>query len=158
MEQIHLHCVSDATGETVRAVARACLAQFEGVDATEHLWPLARTERAMERVLEDIAAHPGPVVFTIVDEPGPDVLMIGAALLDVVSRVPPQAATQPRVFIESVGEATLVLEIRGAMSNTIYARAERLEDLTGMDILSWNDLTELLLAIELSPNRQRPRH
>lgn len=62
-------------------------------------------------------------VFTIVDEPGPDVLKIGVALLDVVSRVPPQAATQPRVFIESVGEATLVLEIRGAMSNTIYARA-----------------------------------
>jgi hypothetical protein len=62
-------------------------------------------------------------VYTIVDEPGPDVLMIGVALLDVVSRVPPQAATQPRVFIEMVGEATLVLEIRGSMSNTIYARA-----------------------------------
>lgn len=62
-------------------------------------------------------------VFTIVDEPGPDVLEIGVALLDVVSRVPPQAANQPRVFIEMVGEATLVLEIRGSMSNTIYARA-----------------------------------
>jgi hypothetical protein len=62
-------------------------------------------------------------VFTVVDEPGPDVLKIGVALLDVVSRVPPQAASQPRVFIDSVGEATLVLEIRGSMSNTIYARA-----------------------------------
>ena len=62
-------------------------------------------------------------VYTIVYEPGPDVLKIGVALLDVVSRVPPQAANQPRVFIEMVGEATLVLEIRGSMSNTIYARA-----------------------------------
>ena len=62
-------------------------------------------------------------VFTIVEEPGPDVLSIGVALLDVVSRVPPQAATQPRVFIDSVGEATLVVEIRGSMSNTVYARA-----------------------------------
>ena len=62
-------------------------------------------------------------VFTIVEEAGPDVLSIGVALLDVVSRVPPQAATQPRVFIDSVGEATLVLEMRGSMSNTVYARA-----------------------------------
>ena len=41
----------------------------------------------------------------------------------MVSRVPPQAATQPRVYIESVGEATLVLEIRGSMSNSVYLRA-----------------------------------
>ena len=70
--------------------------------------------------LEEVSASE---VYTIVEEPGPDVLKIGVALLDVVSRVPPQAANQPRVFIEMVGEATLVLEIRGSMSNTIYARA-----------------------------------
>ena len=62
-------------------------------------------------------------VFEVVDEAGPETLSIGVALLDVVSRVPPQAANQPRVFIESVGEATLVVEIRGSMSNTVYARA-----------------------------------
>lgn len=62
-------------------------------------------------------------VFTVVDEPGPDVIKVGVALLDVVSRVPPQARTRPRIFIEMVGEATLVLEIRGSMSNTIYLRA-----------------------------------
>ena len=69
---------------------------------------------------EEVAASD---VYEVVDEAGPDVLQIGVALLDVVSRVPPQAATQPRVFIESVGEATLVLEIRGSMSNTVYLRA-----------------------------------
>ncbi len=62
-------------------------------------------------------------VYTVVDEPGPDVIKVGVALLDVVSRVPPQAQSRPRVFIEMVGEATLVLEIRGSMSNTIYVRA-----------------------------------
>ena len=62
-------------------------------------------------------------VYTIVEEPGPDVIAVGVALLDVVSRVPPQAQSQPRVFIEMVGEATLVLEIRGSMSNTVYLRA-----------------------------------
>lgn len=65
----------------------------------------------------------GSTVYQVVDEPAPDVLQIGVALLDVVSRVPPQAASQPRVFIESVGEATLVLEVRGSMSNTVYLRA-----------------------------------
>ena len=69
---------------------------------------------------EEVAASE---VYEVVDEAGPDVLQIGVALLDVVSRVPPQAATQPRVYIESVGEATLVLEIRGSMSNSVYLRA-----------------------------------
>lgn len=69
---------------------------------------------------EEVAASD---VYEVVDEAGPDVLQIGVALLDVVSRVPPQAATQPGVFIESVGEATLVLEIRGSMSNSVYLRA-----------------------------------
>jgi len=27
----HLHLVSDATGETINSVARACLVQFEGI-------------------------------------------------------------------------------------------------------------------------------
>jgi hypothetical protein len=69
---------------------------------------------------EEVAASE---VYEVVDEAGPDVLQIGVALLDVVSRVPPQAATQPRVYIESVGEASLVLEIRGSMSNSVYLRA-----------------------------------
>lgn len=62
-------------------------------------------------------------VYTVVEEPGPDVISVGVALLDVVSRVPPQAQSRSRIFIEMVGEATLVLEIRGSMSNTVYARA-----------------------------------
>jgi hypothetical protein len=69
---------------------------------------------------EEVAASEA---YEVVDEAGPDVLQSGVALLDVVSRVPPQAATQPRVYIESVGEATLVLEIRGSMSNSVYLRA-----------------------------------
>jgi hypothetical protein len=78
-------------------------------------------EAEIGRVLiEEFAASD---VYEVVDEAGPDVLQVGVALLDVVSRVPPQAATQPRVFIESVGEATLVLEIRGSMSNSVYLRA-----------------------------------
>ncbi len=67
MIAFHLHLVSDSTGETIRSVARACLVQFEEVTPTEHMWPMARTARAIEQVIEDIAQHPGPVIFTIVD-------------------------------------------------------------------------------------------
>ncbi len=79
----HLHCVSDSTGETIRSVARACMVQFDVTDAVEHLWPLARTPRAMERVLEDIASHPGPVMFTLVNDKLRDQLVAGCRALKV---------------------------------------------------------------------------
>lgn len=62
-------------------------------------------------------------VFTVVDEPGPDVLGIHVGLLDVVSRVPPDSVGNTRVFLDSVGEATLVLELRDSVSHTVLARA-----------------------------------
>ncbi len=83
MKKFHLHCVSDSTGDTIRSVARACLVQFDSVDTVDHLWPLARTPRAMERVLEDIAAYPGPVMFTLVNDDLRDQLMEGCRRLKV---------------------------------------------------------------------------
>lgn len=62
-------------------------------------------------------------VFTIVDEPGPDVLLVRAGLLDVVSRVPPETVGRSSVFIDSVGEATLVLELRDSVGHTALVRA-----------------------------------
>lgn len=64
----HLHLVSDATGETINSVARACLAQFEGVEPVEHNWSLIRTGRQMAKVLQGIKEHPGLVLFTLVNE------------------------------------------------------------------------------------------
>ena len=63
--------------------------------------------------------------FTIVDEPGPDVLLIRGALLDVVSFVPPDVGqtARDRVFLSRVGEATLVLELRDSITEAILARA-----------------------------------
>ncbi|HXQ41021.1 MAG TPA: pyruvate, water dikinase regulatory protein [Candidatus Udaeobacter sp.] len=67
VRRFHLHLVSDATGETINAVARACLVQFEGIDAVEHVWPLIRTVGQMDRVLADVKDHPGIVLFTLVN-------------------------------------------------------------------------------------------
>jgi hypothetical protein len=64
----HLHLVSDATGETTHAIARACLVQFEGVTVTEHLWPKVLSKARLERVMVGVQAHPGAVMYTMVDE------------------------------------------------------------------------------------------
>jgi len=64
---VHLHLVSDATGETAMMLARAALAQFEGVVATEHLWPLVRSQNQLRRVLSGIEMHPGVVFYTLVE-------------------------------------------------------------------------------------------
>lgn len=84
-QSFHLHLVSDSTGETIRSVARACIVQFEGIDPVEHLWPMARTSAAMDRVLEDIAGHPGLVIFTLVDEKRVEQLVEGCRRLKVPS-------------------------------------------------------------------------
>jgi len=61
--------------------------------------------------------------FELVDEPGPDVLKLRVGLYDVVSRVPPETIGRSRIFLDSVGEATLVLELRESQSNAILVRA-----------------------------------
>lgn len=63
--------------------------------------------------------------FTIVDEPGPDVLLVRGALLDVVSFVPPDTSmgSRDRVYLSRVGEATIVLELRDSITEAILARA-----------------------------------
>lgn len=67
-QSYHLHLVSDATGETTHGVARACLAQFEGVRVIEHLWPMVRGRPALDKVVAGVKAQPGAVIFTLIDE------------------------------------------------------------------------------------------
>ncbi|MFN8831934.1 MAG: pyruvate, water dikinase regulatory protein [Labrys sp. (in: a-proteobacteria)] len=64
----HLHLVSDATGETLINVGRAVAAQYPGVTALEHMHPLVRTRQQLDRVLSEIEAAPGIVLYTLVEE------------------------------------------------------------------------------------------
>jgi len=63
----HLHLVSDATGETLITVARAAAAQYASVAPIEHIYPLVRTEKQLERVISEIEAAPGIVLYTMLD-------------------------------------------------------------------------------------------
>ena len=62
--------------------------------------------------------------FTLVDEAGPDVLIVWGGLLDVTSYVPPDnVAGRSQIYLSTVGAATLVLELRDSETNTILARS-----------------------------------
>ena len=79
----HVHLVSDSTGETLNAMAKAVVARFDGVIPIEHIYALVRSDRQMERVLAEIASAPGVVLHTLVDRELRDQLEEGCRVLDM---------------------------------------------------------------------------
>ena len=67
MIRLHLHLISDSTGETLENIAKAGLAQFDGVETIKHFWPMVRSEGHVERILVEITKKPGLVLFTIMN-------------------------------------------------------------------------------------------
>jgi hypothetical protein len=63
----HLHLMSDSTGETLNAVAKAACAQFEMGRSIEHVYPLVRTRKQLDRALVEIESAPGLVLHTMVN-------------------------------------------------------------------------------------------
>jgi regulator of PEP synthase PpsR (kinase-PPPase family) len=64
----HLHLVSDSTGETLITVARAVAAQYANVTPVEHVYPLVRSQKQLDRVLDEIEEAPGIVLFTLLEK------------------------------------------------------------------------------------------
>ena len=64
---VHVHLVSDSTGETLMTASRAAVARYEEVEAIEHIYPLVRSDRQIDRVVAEIEDAPGIVMFTLVD-------------------------------------------------------------------------------------------
>lgn len=63
----HLHLISDSTGETLNAVAKAACAQFDMGRPLEHCYPLIRSRKQLDRVLIELEASPGLVLHTMVN-------------------------------------------------------------------------------------------
>ena len=89
--------------------------------------------------------------YELVTQPGPHTLVLFGTLIDVVSRVPP--LNQPGrydVYLSSVGEATLVFELRDATTNEVLARAadRRAAERVGVGIkassvTTWSEVRQL---------------
>lgn len=67
MNRLHLHLVSDSTGETLEMIAKAALAQFEDAEVVRHFWPMVRSKQHLDRIVPDLADNPGLVLFTLVN-------------------------------------------------------------------------------------------
>ncbi|WP_074381200.1 pyruvate, water dikinase regulatory protein [Bartonella doshiae] len=67
-KSFHLHMLSDATGETLISVGRAVASQYTTIQATEHIYPMIRNEKQLERTLDEIQKEPGIVLYTIIDK------------------------------------------------------------------------------------------
>ena len=65
MTRLHLHLLSDSTGETLEMIAKAALAQFEGADVDRHFWPMVRSQQHLDRIMGEITRNPGLVLFTL---------------------------------------------------------------------------------------------
>jgi hypothetical protein len=63
----HLHMVSDSTGETLNAVAKAACAQFEMGRPVEHIHTLVRNTRQLDAAMAEIEEFPGIVLHTMVN-------------------------------------------------------------------------------------------
>ena len=73
-----------------------------------------------EEMLEEVAKNNR---YSLSTTPGEDVLLLIGGLIDVVSHVPPEEIGRSRTFLRSVGEATMVLELRDSLTGAILARA-----------------------------------
>ena len=65
--RLHVHLLSDSTGETLEIIAKAGFALFDGVETVKHSWPMVRSEGHLDRVMLEIAQRPGLVLFTLVN-------------------------------------------------------------------------------------------
>lgn len=79
----HVHLVSDSTGETLTALAKAAAARFEGIFPIEHLYVLIRNHKQLTRALEEIEAFGGLVLHTIVDKELRNSLEVRCRELDI---------------------------------------------------------------------------
>jgi regulator of PEP synthase PpsR (kinase-PPPase family) len=67
MRKVHAYLISDFTGETVNALARAIFSQFATIKFIEHEWPLVRTNEQIDQILSELKITQGIVICTIYD-------------------------------------------------------------------------------------------
>ena len=68
MTHLHLHLLSDSTGETLENIVKAAVAQFENVETIRHFWPMVRSDQHLDRIVEELGRHPGLVLFTLANQ------------------------------------------------------------------------------------------
>lgn len=90
------------------------------VDDQEAQEILAAARTNFDDVFSEVFAKAG---YTIVKEPGPDVLRVSTAVVNLYINAPDtMSAGRSYSFTAEAGEATLVLEVRDSMTNALMGR------------------------------------
>ncbi|OXE36332.1 MAG: phosphoenolpyruvate synthase regulatory protein [Phenylobacterium zucineum] len=128
----HVHLVSDSTGETLNAMARAVCARFENVLAIEHIYALVRSPRQLERALTDIEAAPGVVMHTIVDDDLRSALEEGCRRLDMtcIAALDPLVSALSRYLGASLSRR---VGVQHTLDNDYFNRMDALNYAMGHD-------------------------
>ena len=82
-KKIHIHLISDSTGETVSTVARSAGAHFKDFNTVEHNWVLIRSLEQINKILEEIKKEKGLVIYTLIDKKIRNVLELGCKKMGV---------------------------------------------------------------------------
>lgn len=128
----HVHLVSDSTGETLNAMARAVCARFENVLPIEHIYALVRSPRQLERALTDIEEAPGVVIHTIVDDQLRTALEEGVRRLDMpcIAALDPLVSSLQRYLGASISRR---VGVQHALDNDYFNRMDALNYAIGHD-------------------------
>jgi regulator of PEP synthase PpsR (kinase-PPPase family) len=142
----HLHMVSDSTGETLITVARAVAAQYANVTPIEHVYPLVRSQKQLDRVLVEIEEAPGIVLFTLLDDELVDRLQrkcsdINVPSLSIIGPVLQLfqaylgAETSHRVGAQHVLNAEYFKRIDALNYTMLHDDGQHIEDLEEADVV-----------------------
>jgi len=142
----HLHLVSDATGETLITVARAAAAQYATVSPIEHIYPLVRSDKQLDRVLSEIETSPGIVLYTLLDRELTDRLEskcreLGLPALSILGPVLQMfqaylgAESQPRVGAQHTLNAEYFKRIDALNYTMLHDDGQHVDDLEHADVV-----------------------
>jgi [pyruvate, water dikinase]-phosphate phosphotransferase / [pyruvate, water dikinase] kinase len=128
----HVHLVSDSTGETLNAMARAVCARFTDTLPIEHIFALVRSARQLDRALEEIAAAPGIVMHTIVEPELRAALEEGCRRLEMpcIAPLDPVMASMSRYLGVAISSR---VGAQHALDNDYFDRMEALNYAIGHD-------------------------
>jgi regulator of PEP synthase PpsR (kinase-PPPase family) len=128
----HVHLISDSTGETLNALTKAVCARFDNVLPIEHIYPLIRSPRQLERILREVEAAPGVIVHTIVDREMRTELEEGCRRLEspCMAALDPMTAAFGRYLGASL---TTRIGVQHALDNDYFNRIEALNYAIGHD-------------------------
>jgi regulator of PEP synthase PpsR (kinase-PPPase family) len=130
----HVHLVSDSTGETLNAMARAVCARFDNVLPIEHIYALVRSQRQLDRALGDIEEAPGVVIHTIVDDKLRHALEEGCRKLDMpcIPALDPLVSALSR-YLGAATTSRVGAHLRHVLDNDYFNRMDALNYAIGHD-------------------------